>query len=286
MIAGLLIAGVLHDVPGLTIIPPASHGGPAWCALDPGDYRPRQGRVHLLIDHTTGGLPRQQVLPGAGARGHSEFIARMWSGRDRSDGAGEGKRVHSGAQFLVDFNGEIACLCDIVRCEAFHAERANGVSIGVEHCTTRDGSIYQATIDASVILHRELCRLLDIPFQVHVAPYHNAPLARCEVGSKTREHDGRAQSTCSDIYGIIQHRDQTSERGWGDAGDPIRDALIDAGAEGLDYSRGEDLTRGRARQERLNAHGAHLLVDGLVGPASLAAARAQGFSRWRDVPTA
>lgn len=29
--------------------------------------------------------------------------------------------------------------------------------------------------------------------------------------------------------------------------------------------------------------GEHLTVDGLVGPASIAAARRHGFTRWRDV---
>lgn len=32
-----------------------------------------------------------------------------------------------------------------------------------------------------------------------------------------------------------------------------------------------------------NALGEHLTVDGLVGPASIAAARRHGFTRWRDV---
>lgn len=284
---GIPIAGRTVRVPGLTTYNSADFD---WCSLDPGDYRARRAkRPHLIIDHTTGGLPHQRVIPGAGPRGHAELIARMWSGRDRSDGNGEGKRVHSGAQILIDFDGSIWCLVDLVYCAAHHAEMANDASIGIEHCTTSDGSIYQATIDASVALHRALCEpaVLDnglwIPFQVHSGPYRNAPLARCETGAKTAQHDGRVQSACSDLYGIIQHRDQTSERGWGDAGDPLRDALIAAGAEPLDYSKGQDLELGRARQVSLNAHGERLVVDSLIGAASLAAARRQGYRRWREV---
>lgn len=280
---GLLVAGRRVLVPGLTII--NSDDAP-WCVLDPGDYAPRQAkRPNLFLDHTTGGLPKQRVIPGAGPRGHAEQIAKMWSGQDR----GPGKKVHSGAQILVDFDGMIACLIDIWYCAAYHAELANDRSIGIEHCTLPDGSIYQATIDATVILHRVLCERLEIPFQVHVGPYRNMPLARCETGAKTHDrngvvHDGRIQTKCADIYGILQHRDQTSERGWGDAGDPIRDALIAGGAEPLDYAVGQDLTVGAARQRYLNAHGGHLVVDALVGPASLAEAKRQGFPRWRDVP--
>lgn len=285
--SGLLIRGELVDVPGLTIVPPASHGGPSWAVLDPGDYAMRRTpRPHLIIDHTTGGLWPQPLLPGAGPRGHAEQIARMWSGRDRPAGDGPGKRIHSGAPLLIDFDGSIVCLADLWYCAAYHAERANDVSVGVEHCTTSTGGIYQATLDASAALHVALCRLLHIPHQVHAGKYRNAPLARCETGAKTRDHDGRLQSSCADLYGILQHRDQTSERGRGDAGDLLIAAHVAAGAEPLDFARGEDIERGKARQRWLSARGTPLAIDGCPGEHSLAAAEAQGFQRWRDVPLA
>lgn len=286
MTTGILLDGILHDVPGLRIVPPASHGGPAWNYLDPGDYHARPGRPHLLLDHTTGGLWPQRIFPGVGLPGHAEQIAKMWSGQDR----GGGDRIHSGAPFLVDFDGTIYCLQDSLRCAAYHAELANDVSIGIEHCTTPDGSIYQATLDASAALHLALCDLLSIPHQVHAAAYRNQPLSRCETGRKTAAHDGRVQSRCADLYGILQHRDQTSERGRGDAGDALIAAHVGAGAEPLDYSNSDDLVRGRERQLALNALDARagntvrpLVVDGLVGAASIAAMRRLGYTRWRDV---
>lgn len=57
-----------------------------------------------------------------------------------------------------------------------------------------------------------------------------------------------------------------------------------AGFEALDYDRQHDLVLGKARQRALNARGEHLVVDGLVGAASIAAARRHGYARWRDVP--
>lgn len=285
MSGGLLIAGQLAEVPGLSIIPPASAGGPSWAMLGPDDYYMRRTmHPHLIVDHTTGGLWPQRVIPGAGPGGHAREIAEMWNGQDHGPGAG----IHSGAPILIDFDGTIVCLVDIVYCAAYHAERANEASIGVEHCTTPDGSIYQATLDASVALHRALCDvdgLLAIPFQVHCAPYANAPLARCETGRKTADHDGRVQTDCADIYGILQHRDQTSERGRGDAGDALIAALIAGGAEPINYATGHDLKIGRDRQRSLVAMGEQLVVDGLVGAASLAAAHRRGFARWRDVPS-
>jgi hypothetical protein len=282
---GLLIAGRKVLVDGLTIY---NSFDLDWCRLDPGDYTARRiTRPHLLLDHTTGGLWPQRVLPGAGPRGHAEQIARMWSGQDRGNGA----RIHSGAQILIDFDGSIYCLVDLVTCAAYHAELANDASVGIEHCTTPRGEIYQATLDASAPLHLALCNELGIPHQIHAGAYRNMPLARCETGAKTATHDGRAQSKCADLYGILQHRDQTSERGRGDAGDALIAAHLAAGAEGLDYSNSDDLVRGRARQLALNALDAAaaatwrpLVVDGLVGQTSLAAARRLGYSRWRDVP--
>jgi hypothetical protein len=84
---------------------------------------------------------------------------------------------------------------------------------------------------------------------------------------------------------VIGHRDQTARRERGDPGDAIWTALAALGLEGVDYDGGEDLELGRARQAVLVARGERIIVDGLVGPVSLAAARRQGFTRWRDVPT-
>jgi hypothetical protein len=47
---------------------------------------------------------------------------------------------------------------------------------------------------------------------------------------------------------------------------------------------GEDLEFARRRQTALVLRGERLVIDGLVGPASLAASRRHGFARWRDVP--
>ena len=82
----------------------------------------------------------------------------------------------------------------------------------------------------------------------------------------------------------IGHRDQSSQRGRGDPGDAIWTALAGVGFEGVDFDGGEDLELGRARQRWLVGRGERLVVDGIVGPASLGAAGRQGWARWRDVP--
>jgi hypothetical protein len=280
---GLLIDGILHPVPGLTIIPPASHGGPAWAALDPGDYRARPTPwIRQIILHTTGGNWPQPVRAGAGPAGHARQIADMWRGADR----GGGERIHSGSQIIVDFDGSVVCLCDLARCAAYHAEGSNYWSIGIEMCTMPDGSIYSATLDATVTLTTELCKTIGIPEQMPRGPYSNEPLKRMETGTgATRRNLGGP--SCVGVFG---HRDNTSNRGFGDPGDEICRRLERAGVEELNYDLNEDLEVGRRRQTLLNAMDAAvghtyrpLTVDGECGPASLAAMRRHEFARWKDV---
>lgn len=266
---GLIIAGRQVPVGGLAIL---NANDRPWARLHPDDYTMRRTTwVRAIVLHTTGGNWPQAVRPGAGQRGHAQQIAEMWSGADRRGG----ERVHSGAHLVVDYDGTVACLADLQYHAAYHATTVNDHTIGIEMCTMPDGSIWQATLDATVQMavgEGGLCELFGIPPQVHAAPYRNAPVSRLASGGR-------------DAVGIYGHRDQSDQRGRGDPGDRIYELLVAVGAEPLDYGAEEDLDIGRARQRALNARGGGLTVDGLVGPASLAEARRQGYRHWRDVPT-
>ncbi len=267
--SGLLIDGRLVPIPGLRIIPPASHGGPSWASLDPGDYRQRTARwIRQIVPHSTKGRWPQPILPGAGPGGRGRVVADFW----------RGDPAHSAAQLVVDTDGTVVCLCDLARAASYHAEASNPWSVGIEMYQLGGGEIYQATIDATVRLVLGLCETLAIPAQLPRGPYRGAPLRRMETGNGP----GRRNTGGPDVVGIISHRWNTSERGRGDPGDALELALLAAGAEPLDYDRGEDIERGKRRQAALNARGERLVVDGLVGPASIAAARRHGFARWRD----
>lgn len=275
---GLLIAGVLVPVPGLTILPPASAGGPAWARLDRGDYTTRHSWIRQVIIHSTGGLWPQPILPGMGPGGELPRYADIW----QSDPA------HSAAHLVVDSAGEVACLADLVTTTAYHAEDSNPWSIGVEMVQERDGSVYQATIDATARLAAAVCAAIGIPEQMPRGPYRGEPLLRMEV----TDHDHRVQFGGPDCVGVFGHRDNTATRGRGDPGDAIWTALAALGFEGMDYAGGEDLDLGRARQRWLNSVQSRrgetwspLVVDGLVGPSSLARARQLGITRWRDIPS-
>lgn len=269
-VTGLAVSGKLVAVPTLRVIPPASHGGPRWAALNPGDCRPRPALwIRQVMVHSTGGRWPQAILPGAGPGGEAARFADIWNTDP----------VHSAAQIVVDSAGTVACLCDLVTTMAYHAEGSNPWSVGIEMYQRADGGIYQATITATAQLCIALCDALGIPAQFDRRAYTGAPLLRMETGAGPLRHN----SGGPDVVGIFGHRDNTCERGRGDPGDAIYAALLAAGAEPLDFASGEDLAVGRRRQAALNARGEHLTVDGLVGPSSIAAARRQGFARWRDV---
>jgi len=277
---GLLIAGLIVPVTGLTVIPPRlpPGNGPDWAYLDIRDYRMRKTRwVRQVIIHSVTGDDNQHVVPGAGPGGEAARYADIW----RTD------PVSSAAQVLVDSAGTVVCLCDLAYTCAYHAEGSNDWSVGIEMFVAKDGTIRQATIDATALIASELCDALGIPFQFHCAPYSNAPLLRMEV----RFGEYRHNLGGPDCVGVFGHRDNTSARGRGDPGDAIYGALHARGAEALDYASEEDLHIGRARQTWLNAEASRrgltnspLVTDGFVGPASLARARLLGIARWRDVP--
>jgi hypothetical protein len=264
--SGLIIAGRKVLVPGLTII---NSTDAAWCQLRPGDYRMRQTRwVRGVVAHSTGGNWPMPIVDAPGPGGECERYADIWA----TDPA------HSAAHLVVDSRGTVACLADLQYVCAYHATSVNDVAIGIELAQMRDNTMHRATIDAGARLIRGICDAMGIPFQVCSTPYANRPIDRLVRGG-------------ADCVGIYGHRDQSDQRGRGDPGDAIYEALLALGAEPLDYAAGQDLERGRARQLWLNAEASRrgetwspLVVDGLVGPASLERARRMGYGRWRDVP--
>lgn len=275
---GLAIAGRIIPVPGLIVIPPATAGGLDWSRLDPRDCRARKTTWvrQVMIHSVTGDWP-QYVVPGAGPGGEAARYADIW----RTD------PTSSAAHIVVDSAGAAACLADLAYTCAYHAEGSNDWSVGIEMFVAKDGSIREATIDAAAAVTEAICDAMGIPFQFHCGAYRNEPLIRMEVTDGGHRHNLGGP----DCVGIFGHRDNTSERGRGDPGDAIYATLAGRGAEGLDYAAEQDLAVGRQRQTALNAEASRrgetwspLVVDGLVGPVSLARARQMGM-RWRDVPS-
>lgn len=274
--SGLLISGKLHQVEGLTIYAPSSEGGPSWAWLAPGDYTMRRTPwTRQLLVHATVGDDPMPILPGAGKPGRARHYTEMW----------QQDPTHAGGHIFVDTNGDIYCLCDLDRVATYHAEMSNQWSIGIEHCQTAKGEMYQATIDAGVRLCVALAGLKSLPLQMPLLAYHNAPLKRFETGTGPT----RNQTGGPDCVGIFPHRANTERRGRGDPGDAFLQGLAKAGVRQLDYDAAADLALGKLRQLELNRLDAAkgytwspLVADGVLGPSSNMA-MLRHFKTWEEV---
>lgn len=276
--SGLLVAGRIVPVPGLTIVNPRDA---SFARLSSGDYMLRQGRANKCIWHTTKGIWPQRVLPGKGPAGMPKRVADFFFNDP----------LHSASQFVLGLDGVLLQLGDAALIAAYHATTSNETSVGVEVCQLGDGSIYQAQLDSIRILAPALAEVLDFAHQVCSDDYVEGHIIE-------RLKDGGR-----DCVGHFGHRDQSwkfpwqmtpeqrvrypdgyAGRGRGDPGDFVMQAVRDSDAEPLHFGRREDLAVWARRQRKLNELGATLRVDGIAGASTMAAMRRFGFVNGRAIP--
>ena len=261
--SGLLVRGSIVDVPGVFVIGPHDQ---EWSHLSAGDCRPRQRRnskgtiigPQLWILHKTIADDPERIIVGKGPSGDAggaRATADYWA----NDPA------HSGAHLITGHDGEVACLADLFLTEAYHATVSNQYSVGHETKELVGGGFYEAAATATVLTTIVGCRALGIQLQIPKLAYKGKPLTRMLNGG-------------ADCVGIFGHRDNTDTRGRWDPGDVLFAMLRDRGAEAFDIEAGEDRDVWAKRQADLNASGGYgLTVDGIPGPATVAALRAQGY---------
>lgn len=174
--------------------------------------RRRSGeQVVAVVLHTTRGIPggsnrtaqRVAERPARPQELGARLTVQHWREGDR----------FAGAHVVLDADGAAYCCCDLVTEAAYHAGPANGASVGVEVVQQRDASIHRAQLDALPLLVGALCGLLGVPRRVRLPyrpPHGQQPL---------------------DEPGVWGHRDLTDNRGRGDPGDLLLQALADAGWE-------------------------------------------------------
>lgn len=252
---GVIIGGIQEAVPGLEVTSWEDAGGPP--RLKRGeDCRDRFTRwVRGIVLHTTKGIPggsdnRAQVIrPGLGPDRKGDVgAARFWATSAKQ----------AGAHLVVDFDGSVVCLADLLTEASFHAGEVNEVTIGIEIYQGSDAELYEGQLEAVVRLVDFLTRRFRIQRQCH-GPYKGGPVARIAEGAQK-------------VVGIYGHRDVTTNRGSGDPGDAVFARLVRAGYEQYDFSIGEDKAVWRQRQEQLNTElGVGLTVDGVPGQKTVAA---------------
>lgn len=267
---GLIIAGRKVLVPGRDIV---NYLDDKTLALpkEDGRRRPDGTKVSLIVLHTTKGIPggkdqrKQDIRPGMGPNVDAEHRTnRWWSTSDKQ----------SGAHLVVDLDGSGGCLADCAAEMAFHAKAMNLRSVGIEIYQGSDAELYRSQIDAVI----DIVNVLTIEFgiQRQIPDRYRGPVGRLAKGGE-------------DCYGVVGHRDGDDNRGEGDPGNYVFDALEARGYERVNYATGEDRTIWRTRQKMLNErHGAKLLVDGVPGKKTRDALAAAGYPHglWALAPRA
>lgn len=261
---GLILEGRAVSVPGFQI---ENYIDNHHLTLASGDVRWRvsreRGWIHLIVMHTTGGIPGgkdlrpQKILPGFGPSTNAgERVVGSWTHDTNRPG---------GAHIIIDFDGKIYCCADLVTQAAYHAERANGCSVGIEVVQGHKAELYEEQIKLAARFARTLCKLLPTPIQFQIPrAYEGKPLRRFVIGLQK-------DIPLGDVVGIVGHRDLTYNRGEGDPGNAIMFALGALGAEVFDYERYEDIVVWKNRQAVLG-----LIADGVPGAATAAALKRNG----------
>lgn len=242
--SGLVIDGQVVQVPGVKCA--SWHDDPEM-RLTTGDFRARVSpRVQSFLIHCTQGDWPQIVRPGAGPPGLAKRTVRNWAGDDR----------HAGSHVVIDADGTVWCVADLLRSATYHAELINELSVGIEIAQTPRQEIWQASIDALMqVTSAGLLDFLTDRFFVQ-RQFHSPYLgdSRCV---------DRLASGGRDCVGVFGHRDQTTRRGRGDPGDAVFTRVAACRYESWNYAARADLTAWSPRQASVGA-----VPDGIPGPAT------------------
>jgi N-acetylmuramoyl-L-alanine amidase len=259
-----MIDGVPLDPPGLATA--SWRDVPAMRVL-PADSRMRVTRwIRSFIVHTTQGDEPQIIHPGTGEGGLASKTVRAWQQDSR----------HAGAHIIIDADGTVWCLADLIREATYHAKAINEVSIGIELAQTPHLETWEIQYQSLIVL---LDALTSHP-KIQIQRQYHAPYLGEEHAVERLADGGK------DAIGIFGHRDQawsferkTMLRGRGDPGDEVFKYLAAAGYEAFDFERNEDKTTWGERQSRLLVGFPKLRLDGVPGPQTVSALAASGKKR-------
>lgn len=217
------------------------------------DTNPRREWIRSVVVHTTGGR-RGRVIEGAPPSDADLAYARYQASTP----------AHKSWDYTVDRDGSIACSNDPTRRVTWHAGSTpvNNVAVGIEMVQNADGTLYSATIAATVLLLDWLTLLLGIQRQTPAVA--GVPVVG-ELARLGGDEGGR------DLVGIYGHRNVPgADRGPGDPGSDIFRALLLEGYEGFDVARSQDLAVWALRQRELQVP-----AEGIPGPLTVGAIRSR-----------
>lgn len=160
--------------------------------------------------------------------------------------------------YTIDTDGTIVVSNDPIKSFTWQATSLNPFTLGIEFVQESNGDLYEGQMDVAVrfldLLTRELADR-GHPIQRQV-PITSDGKAVKGVIKRIADTDSAKQ-----VVGVYGHRNQTTNRGAGDPGDFIFEALLKAGYKGFELEAQQDLVFWKSIQERLG-----LAADGVPGP--------------------
>lgn len=171
--------------------------------------------------------------------------------------------------YTIDTDGTIIVSNDPLVWYTWQATAVNPWTIGIEMVQESNGDVWEGQIATAVkfldFITRELAdRGHPIQRQVPMGP-----LGKPVRGVIPRIEDAEKAKSVVGVYG---HRNQTHNRGPGDPGDAIFEALLKAGYKGMNLDAQDDITFWKSVQHRLG-----LTEDGVPGPGTATALKAAGY---------
>lgn len=212
---GLIIDGVRVPVPGVRVTtwvddpkraPPITDG------------RERSASaVRSIVLHTSRGV-RGTIRDGSRDSNRAEVLALYQSRTARQ----------VSWCLSVDTDGDVLQQCDAARWACWHAGHANAWTIGIEMVQHPDtGDLWRVQVDACVAVVGALCDALAIPKRVPVDA-SGKPFAGVVPSWRSVAKGGKA----TQWPGVLGHRNITTDRGPGDPGSSIFEALLSSGFAG------------------------------------------------------
>jgi hypothetical protein len=223
------------------------------------DVNPRTKWIRAIVMHTVsgkmGGVRPGKAPPSKRAESYAKYQANTT--RDVS------------WDYTIDVDGTIVVSNDPLVNYTWQASAVNPWTIGIEMVQESNGDLWEGQIATTVrfldMITRELAdRGHPIQRQVPMGP----------AGKPVRGVIPRIANAelAKSVVGIMGHRNQTSNRGPGDPGDHIFEALLKAGYKGMNLDAQDDITFWKGVQHMLG-----LTEDGVPGPGTANGLKAQGY---------
>lgn len=223
------------------------------------DTNPRTKWVRAIVMHTVhgkvGGVRPGNAPPSTRAESYAKYQANTT--RDVS------------WDYTIDTDGTIIVSNDPLVWYTWQATAVNPWTIGIEMVQESNGDVWEGQIATAV-------KFLDFITRVLADMGH--PIQRQvpmnSVGKPVRGVIPRIENaeSAKSVVGVYGHRNQTSNRGPGDPGDPIFEALLRAGYKGMNLDAQDDITFWKGVQHMLG-----LTEDGVPGPGTANALKARGY---------